>query len=95
MTRVRLDAAGWQVREDFWEALLPGIGAPEWHGHSLDALFDALVADLTTAKPPLTVEIAGAARTPAALVAYLTRIAEVFRDAEAETGRTFALRFVR
>ena len=93
MNVIRLDARGWQVREDLWDALLPALGAPDWHGHSLDALFDSFVAGLNRVAPPLTVEIAGLARAPAALVAYATRIREVFDDAAVETGQVIALRF--
>ena len=44
-------------------------------------------------RPPLVVEIAGAVRLPAALVAYLTHVRAVFDDA-ARDGAAVALRFV-
>jgi RNAse (barnase) inhibitor barstar len=94
LTVLRLDGSGWQQREDLWEALLAALGAPDWHGHSLDALFDSLVARLNRVPPPLRVEMAGVARTPPALVAYATRIRAVFEDAARETGEEIALCFV-
>lgn len=95
MSLIRLDGSAWTSREDLWDALLPALGAPDWHGHSLDALFDSMVAHLNRVGPPLVVEMAGVARGPAALVAYATRIREVFEDAAAHAGEDFALRFVR
>jgi RNAse (barnase) inhibitor barstar len=90
---IRLDARGWHDRDDLWRDLLAGLGAPGWHGANLDALYDGLVAGENSVRPPLAVEIAGAARLPAALVAYLTRIRAVFDDA-ARDGAAVALRFV-
>jgi RNAse (barnase) inhibitor barstar len=90
---LRLDARGWYSREAMWRALLDALGAPEWHGHSLDALYDSLVSGLDRVRPPLLVELVGAAECPAALVAYLTRVREVFADAGAVLGGTVELRF--
>ncbi len=95
MTRrliLRLDARGWDSREAMWRALLDALGAPEWHGDSLDALYDSLVSGLNRVRPPLVVEMVGAARCPAALVAYLTRVREVFADAASALGEKVELR---
>ena len=93
LTIVTLQAAGWQTSDDLWSALLQALGAPEWHGNSLDALFDSLVAKLNTIKPPLVVEFVGLARATPAIVAYATRIPGVFNDAAAETGDAIDLHF--
>jgi len=89
---LRLDARSWHSREDMWRALLDALGAPEWHGDSLDALYDSLVSGLHRVRPPLLVELVGAAHCPAALVAYLTRVREVFADANAASGEEIGLR---
>ncbi|WP_169803527.1 MULTISPECIES: barstar family protein [Sphingomonas] len=93
VTVIRLDARGWHDRDDLWRDLLAGLGAPDWHGANLDALYDGLVAGENRARPPLVVEIAGAARLSAALVAQMTRVREVFDDA-ARDGAAVAMRFV-
>jgi RNAse (barnase) inhibitor barstar len=94
VTIIRLDAAGWETAADLWAALLPALGAPEWHGNSLDALFDSIVAGLNRVQPPMVVELVGAARASAAVVSYVTRIREVFDDAARETGAAIELRFL-
>ena len=92
LTVLTLDAAGWRNSDDLWSALLPALGAPEWHGQSLDALFDSLVARLNVVGPPLVVAFQGISRATPAAIAYATRVREVFADAAAETGEEFALR---
>lgn len=93
LLRLRLDARAWDSREAVWRALLDALGAPEWHGDGLNALYDSLVSGLHRVRPPLVIELLGAAGCPAALVAYLTRLREVFADAGAVLGETVELRF--
>nr|WP_281422825.1 barstar family protein [Sphingomonas yunnanensis] len=89
-----MDARGWDSRENMWRALLDALGTPEWHGDSLDALYDSLVSGLNRVRPPLVVELVGAAGCPAALVAYLTRVREVFADAGAALNERVELRLL-
>ncbi len=92
MSLIRLDARDWRTRADFWAALLPALGAPDWHGPNLDALYDGLVAGDNRVRPPLMVEILVATPLPADLVAYLERVQCVFDDAARHTGLTIGLR---
>lgn len=78
---LRLDASGWREPRDFWAALLPLLGAPDWLGPSLDGLFDTLVADHNRVKPPYRLVVTGA---PPALAPYLARVRRVFDDARRE-----------
>ncbi len=94
LSLIRLDARGWQQREDFWTALLPALGAPDWHGPNLDALYDGLVAGENRVRPPVTVEILVSTPLPAPLTAYLDRVRGVFADAACDTGLPIELRFV-
>ena len=94
MPLIPLDARGWQRREDFWAALLPALGAPDWHGPNLDALYDGLVAGENRVRPPLTVEIAVSTPLPEPLAAYLDRVRGVFVDAARDTGIPIEFRFV-
>ncbi len=94
MPLIRLDPRGWQRREDFWAALLPALGAPDWHGPNLDALYDGLVAGENRIRPPLTVEITVSTPLPEPLAAYLDRVRGVFADAARDTGVPIDVRFV-
>jgi RNAse (barnase) inhibitor barstar len=42
MRIIELDAENWETAIDFYKALLPALGAPEWHGYSPDALIDSM-----------------------------------------------------
>ncbi|WP_037487847.1 barstar family protein [Sphingomonas phyllosphaerae] len=94
MSLIKLDARDWQSREDFWAALLPALGAPDWHGPNLDALYDGLVAGENCVRPPLTVEIAVSTPLPEPLTAYLDRVRGVFADAASDTGLPIDFRLV-
>ncbi|KQN92924.1 hypothetical protein ASE95_09930 [Sphingomonas sp. Leaf231] len=94
MSLIRLDARDWRTREQFWAALLPALGAPDWHGPNLDALYDGLVAGENRVRPPLSVEICTTTPLPAALMAYLARVGIVFEDAAHDIGLAIALRIV-
>ena len=55
---IELDAQGWSTALDFYEALLAAIGAPAWHGMSIDALIDSMVwGGINSVEPPYEVLI--------------------------------------
>ncbi len=43
MKIIELDANGWLTALDFYDALLAALGAPHWHGRSIDALIDSII----------------------------------------------------
>lgn len=86
MTEIVLDAAQWQEFRDIYAVLLPALGAPEWHGPNLDAVYDALVAGHYRVAPPLTVIVREVGRSSEAVRAYLPRLVTVFDDARAQYG---------
>lgn len=86
MTRIDLDASGWQSKADFYAALLPALGSPGWHGGTLDALFDSLGGGILAVQPPFTVTLSGLDHAPPELRLFLDRVATVFTDARAEFG---------
>lgn len=58
MTVVELDASRWTGVDDFYAALLTGLGAPSWHGRSLDALVDSMiVGGINAVEQPFTLLI--------------------------------------
>jgi hypothetical protein len=40
---IDLDASNWKTIDDFYDALLPELGAPDWHGHNANALNDSVI----------------------------------------------------
>jgi len=59
MQEITLHAAGWTTREDFYAAYLPAVRAPEWHGHTLDAILDSLRGDVNGIDPPFRIRVIG------------------------------------
>jgi RNAse (barnase) inhibitor barstar len=37
-----LDGAGWQTKDDVYDAFFRAVGAPDWHGRNLDVLNDSI-----------------------------------------------------
>ena len=67
MREIRLSAEEWTTAEDFYAALLGALGAPEWHGHTMDALWDSMTGgDINAVNPPYRVRIQEADLLPAA-----------------------------
>ncbi|MBW6522911.1 barstar family protein [Sphingomonas sp. RHCKR47] len=83
---ITLDARGWREFRDIYAALLPALGAPDWHGPNLDAVYDALVAGHYRVALPLVVTIRDTASASEAVRAYLPRLVTVFDDARAQYG---------
>lgn len=93
MTHIELDARDWRAPADFYAAFLPAVGAPEWTGPSLDALYDGLVAGLYRVTSPFAVQVTGTAALPATLLTYLERVRVVFDDARRDYGVAATIAF--
>ena len=91
MTRIDLDADAWRTRADFYAALLPVIGAADWVGGNLDALFDAFAGNASRL-PPYEIVVHGAANMAAEELAYIRRAEAVFADARLAFGQQVYLR---
>lgn len=60
MKEIVLNGSGWKTKDDFYSAFLAEIGAPDWHGHNLDALHDSIGGrGINKFEPPFTVRIHG------------------------------------
>jgi RNAse (barnase) inhibitor barstar len=60
---IDLDGTTWTRADDFYSAYFAAVGAPEWHGRNLDALWDSLTgADINLRNPPFRIRITGSAR---------------------------------
>ena len=57
---LRLDGRLWHTADDFYSAYFRAVGAPDWHGRNLDALWDSLTGgDINRRNPPFRVHISG------------------------------------
>jgi RNAse (barnase) inhibitor barstar len=82
---ILISAAGWKTAEDFYAAFLAGVGAPEWHGHNLDALWDSIVTgSINRIEPPYRVRITGVGKLPEECRQIVDKFAALIREARAE-----------
>jgi len=85
VTDIVLDGALWRSVDDFYEALLPQLDAPEWHGHNLDALNDSIAhGGVNGINPPLRITIRGASAMAPAAAEMVRRFSELVDDMQAE-----------
>ncbi|QJU57744.1 hypothetical protein HL653_08010 [Sphingomonas sp. AP4-R1] len=91
MKLIQLDGSAWMSPDDFFAALLPALGAPSWHGRSLNALDDSLYGGINEVEPPFTVVIAGVSGLSDAMRAFLGEAVQVFVDARKQYGQDVAL----
>lgn len=58
MTLIRLSADGWRHIDDFYDAILGALAAPDWHGHNTNALIDSMVyGEINGISPPYKIVI--------------------------------------
>ena len=91
MKVIALDGSGWRIPVDFYDALLPELGAPDWHGRNLDALYDSLGGGINCLEPPLKVVIQGAACLSPEMTSFLAKVTTLFEDARREFGADVSL----
>jgi RNAse (barnase) inhibitor barstar len=66
MREIIISASELKTVDDFYDAFLAAVGAPSWHGHNLDALWDSIVAgNINQIEPPYRVMITGVDQTSA------------------------------
>jgi RNAse (barnase) inhibitor barstar len=86
-----VDAHGWSSPADFYDALLPQLRAPEWHGRNLDALWDSVAGGaINGLEPPFALRVFNTEHLPAPMVSFMGKVEAIFRDA-AEAGVPVAL----
>lgn len=69
MHTIELDASTWKTADDFYDALLPELGAPPGHGRNVNALNDSVIwGGMNAVNPPLTIRIRGLAGAPEEVV---------------------------
>ena len=62
---IDVDASGWTKSGDIYDAILPLLGAPDWHGDNVNALTESIVwGEINAVEPPFTLRIHGVAHLP-------------------------------
>ena len=58
MRIIELDGGSWRTYDDLYDALLPALGAPDWHGRNIHALIDSMgTGSINAIEPPYLVRI--------------------------------------
>jgi RNAse (barnase) inhibitor barstar len=79
---VELSGSEWRSADDFYHAYLAAVGAPDWHGHNLDALWDSLTGgDINRRNPPLHIRITGTAQMDDDAREIVRRFADLITEA--------------
>jgi RNAse (barnase) inhibitor barstar len=81
MKTIQLDASAWRTQSDFYDAVLPQLGAPKWHGRNLDALNDTLRGgDINEVNPPIAFIIDGTSTMRGEVRSAVEGFAGLIRD---------------
>ena len=84
MQVIELDASDWKTTEDFYDALLSALGAPDWHGRSGVALVDTMLHDdVNKVVPPYRVEVRNSANLPSPAKAHIIDVIDLFQRVRA------------
>jgi RNAse (barnase) inhibitor barstar len=79
--QIELDASGWKQPSDFYDALLPELGAPRWHGRNLDALDDSIfTGGINSVEPPFAISVTGTDSLSQPMKVFLEKVRAVFTD---------------
>jgi len=82
---ITLSGVHWRTPDDFYNALLPSLGAPGWHGHNLDALWDSITGgDINQVNPPFVVRITGVRQMPVNCKTLVDRFVALISRARTE-----------
>jgi RNAse (barnase) inhibitor barstar len=85
MRHIELDAKNWTSVLDFYSALLPSIGAPEWHGRNINALIDSMIwGGINRVEPPYTIRIRDVVQLPGDVRNHIELAKNALLEARAE-----------
>jgi hypothetical protein len=90
MKVIELDARSWATVPDFYAALLPAIGAPDWHSDLPIALADSMIGGgVNSIKPPYAVRILNTDSLPETVEAEVLKVVEaIYNWKAARKART-------
>ena len=85
MLEIILSGAHWTAPDDFYKALLPSLGTPDWHGHNFDALWDSIMGgDINEVNPPFSIKVAGIDQMPPDCKDLIDRFVLLISEARAK-----------
>ena len=91
MKTITLEAHAWTSPDDFYDALLPQLGAPEWHGRNLDALDDSIFSgDINAVEPPFRVQVTQTDCLTDEMKHFLRRVERVFVEGAGQADATIS-----
>lgn len=77
---IDLDARPWKTMDDFYDALLKAIGAPDWHGRNVNALADSMICGgINLLEAPYTIRILYVKSLPEAVRAHVSAAADTIQ----------------
>ena len=84
-----IDGSKWKTVLDFMTALRWAIGAPDWHGSSIDAFIDSMIiGQINSVEPPYSVRIVGSEHAPEEVQDYIRLMISELMDARAYSARS-------
>ena len=88
MRTIELNAANWKTVLDFYHAILPAVGAPDWHGESPNALIDSMIwGGINSIEPPYKIKIHGLRSTPHSVREHVNLVKQGIAEARTEYHR--------
>jgi len=77
-----------ESEDQFYDVLFSQIGAPEWHGHNLDALVDSLITgSINSIEPPYKLMSINSSVNLGKLKAFQIKVLGIFIEAALEQDR--------
>ena len=87
---IEVDASWWASKLDLYQAILPALGAPDWHGKNMNALIESIVGgEINVVEPPYTLRIRGTTNLPTGVAEKLDYLREGVADAREESHEIF------
>ncbi|MFA5965680.1 MAG: barstar family protein [Sphingomonas sp.] len=83
--KIVIDTSDWKDLQDFYRAILKELGAPDWHGHNINALIDSVVyGDINSVEPPFLIILKGLASRSDGILEIVEREIGLLMEAKAD-----------
>ena len=81
MKMIQLDARDWKSSDDFIADLKAAIGAPDWHGSSVNAFVDFMATGgVNSAEPPCIVKVINLVQVDAETLELIAAISDAIES---------------
>jgi RNAse (barnase) inhibitor barstar len=85
MLKLTIDVSKCAHTLDVYGVLLAQLGAPEWHGKNLDALWDTVSNDgINAVRAPYTIRFVGVANSNQNVTKLIGQMKQLFEEAKSE-----------